>query len=87
MRALLRPALEKTGRPALIKGVSDYGIPIDETGTLVRKGAVFVLRRDAGGHYRLELQRVPVDAVEKRVRIVGMIIAEGLVSVDGVALA
>jgi len=60
---------------------------IDETGTLVRDGAGFALRRDAGGRYRLDLRRVPVDHVEKRVRIVGTLVADGLVEVDGVGPA
>lgn len=63
------------------------GSPVDETGTLVREGGAFALRRDHGGVYRLELQRVPVDHVEKRVRIIGVLIGADLVSVDGVAAA
>lgn len=60
---------------------------IDETGTLVRDGGAFVLRRDAGGIYRLELSRTPVDHVEKRVRVTGILIAEDVVNVEGVAAA
>lgn len=60
------------------------GSRIDETGTLVRDGASFALRRDVGGRYRLELHRVPVDHVEKRVRVIGMLIGDDLVDVDGV---
>ena len=59
---------------------------IDETGTLVRDGGGFALNRDAGGRYRLDLPRVPVDEVEKRVRIVGALLDGGLVEVEGVAL-
>ncbi len=59
---------------------------VDETGTLTRDGAAFVLQRDLGGCYALQLQRVPVDHVEKRVRLTGTLIADGVVSVDGVAL-
>jgi hypothetical protein len=65
--------------------MSAIGTQIIETGTLVREGAAFVLRRDVGGHFRLELSRVPVNNVEKRVRVTGTIVAEDLVSVDGVA--
>ena len=61
------------------------GIPIDETGTLVREGGAFVLRRDAGGRYLLELQRVPVDHVEKRVRVRGTLVAGDIVVAEGVA--
>ena len=58
------------------------GTRIDETGTLLREGAAFVLRRDLGGRWVLDLHRVPVDHVEKRVRIIGTIVGKGLVDVD-----
>lgn len=57
------------------------GTRIDETGTLLREGAAFVLRRDLGGRWMLDLHRVPVDHVEKRVRITGVIVGDGLVDV------
>lgn len=60
---------------------------IDETGTLVRDGGGFALRRDVGGRYQLDLHRVPVDEVEKRVRIVGTLVGDALVDVDGVSIA
>lgn len=63
------------------------GSRIDETGTLFRDGGAFYLRRDAGGRYELELQRTPVDLVEKRVRLVGTLVGTELVSADGVAPA
>ena len=63
------------------------GSRIDETGTLLRDGGGFALRRDAGGRYQLDLHRVPVDDVEKRVRIVGTLVSETLVDVDGVCIA
>lgn len=62
------------------------GSKVDETGTLVRDGGAFVLRRDAGGRYELELHRTPVDLIEKRVRVRGTLVGAALVSVDGVAL-
>jgi hypothetical protein len=68
-------------------GMASIGTKIDETGTLVRDGGGFALRRDSGGRYRLDLHRVPVDEVEKRVRIVGTLAGDGLVDVDGVAIA
>jgi len=61
------------------------GSRIDETGTLISDGGGFALRRDIGGRWKLDLHRVPVDYVEKRVRISGIVVAEGLVEV--VALA
>jgi hypothetical protein len=63
------------------------GTMIDEVGTLIRDGAAFCLRRDLGGRYQLELQRTPVDLVEKRVRVRGTLVGPDLVSADGVAPA
>ncbi|MDB5686449.1 MAG: hypothetical protein JWR77_1038 [Rhizorhabdus sp.] len=60
------------------------GDPIDETGMLLRDGGGFVLKRDSGGLYRLELHRTPVDLVEKHVRVMGVETAPGHVDVDGV---
>lgn len=54
---------------------------------LVRDGGAFALRRDLGGRYLLELQRVPVDHVEKRVRVTGVLVGDDLVCVEGVAAA
>ena len=54
---------------------------------LIRDGGAFFLRRDQGGRYLLELQRTPVDLVEKRVRLVGTLVGPDLVSADGVAPA
>jgi hypothetical protein len=66
--------------------MASIGNRIDETGTLIRDGGGFALRRDVGGRYRLDLHRVPIDEIEKRVRIVGTLVSEGLVDVDGVSL-
>ena len=67
--------------------MAPIGSLIDETGTLVRDGGFFVLQRDAGGSYDLQLPRVPIDHVGKRVRLIGTLIAEGMVSADGVGPA
>ncbi len=67
--------------------MTTIGTRIDETGTLVRDGGAFYLRRDLGGRYRLELHRTPVDEVEKRVRVVGTLVAADLVDADGIGLA
>lgn len=61
------------------------GAKIDETGTLLREAGGFSLRRDLGGRWKLDLHRVPVDHIEKRVRITGTVVGEDLVDVDGVA--
>ncbi|MET3826305.1 MULTISPECIES: DUF5818 domain-containing protein [Sphingomonas] len=65
----------------------DLGTPVDETGTLIRDGGAFFLQRDLGGRFELELQRTPVDLVEKRVRLRGTIVGRDRVSADGVAPA
>jgi len=44
----------------------------DLTGTLLRDAAGFLLQADDGKRWRLVLQRVPVDHVEKRVRVQGV---------------
>jgi hypothetical protein len=61
------------------------GIRIGEMGMLVRDGGGFALRRDGGGRYQQDLHRVPIDEVEKRVRVVGTLVYEHLVDVDGVS--
>ena len=63
------------------------GTRVDELGTLIRDGSAFYMRRDVGGRYQLELQRTPVDLVEKRVRLVGTLVGIDLVSADGVSPA
>ncbi|KQN74506.1 hypothetical protein ASE90_17425 [Sphingomonas sp. Leaf67] len=63
------------------------GTRIDESGTLIREGGAFYLRRDLGGRYQLELHRTPVDEVEKRVRLVGTLVGADLVNADSVLLA
>jgi hypothetical protein len=65
--------------------MSEIGSRIDESGTLIRDGGGFALRRDLGGRYRLDLHRVPIDQVEKRVRLTGVLVAPGLVDVEGVS--
>lgn len=65
--------------------MTSIGTKIDESGTLLRDAGGFSLRRDLGGRWKLDLHRVPVDHIEKRVRITGTVVAEDLVDVDGVA--
>ena len=60
---------------------------MDETGRLIRDEAGFLLQRDRGGTYRLVLLRVPVDHVEKRVRVQGYHAGDDVVEVEGVAAA
>lgn len=63
------------------------GADIDETGRLHRDAAGFYLRRDRGGIFRLVLLRVPVDHVEKRVRVQGVYAGDDVVEAEGVAAA
>lgn len=65
--------------------MSGVGTKVVESGTLLHEDGSFVLRRDLGGRWLLDLHRVPVDHVEKRVRVTGTIVGEGLLDVDGVA--
>lgn len=62
------------------------GERIDETGMLLRDGGSFYLRRDAGGRFRLDLRRTPVDEVEKQVRVIGTFVGDDLIDVDGISL-
>lgn len=65
----------------------EIGTRVDEVGKLIRDGGAFYLRRDLGGRFELELHRTPVDLVEKRVRLVGILVGPNLVNADGVAPA
>jgi hypothetical protein len=64
--------------------VTVIGSRFEETGTLLREGGGFSLQRDSGGRIGLELQRVPIDHVNNRVRVVGVVIAPDLIGADGV---
>lgn len=63
------------------------GAPFDQTGRLLRDAGGFLLRSDTGETWRLTLVRVPVDHVEKRVRVTGYHAGEGMLDVEGVAPA
>ena len=65
----------------------EIGAGVDETGRLIRDEAGFLLQRDLGGTFSLVQLRVPVDHVEKRVRVQGYYAGEGIVEVEGVAAA
>ncbi|XHS03092.1 hypothetical protein ACFB49_47160 [Sphingomonas sp. DBB INV C78] len=71
----------------MVGTMETIGTRIDETGTLIRSGGGFALRRDQGGRIGLDLHRVPVEHVEKRVRVRGVVVADDLIDVDGVASA
>ncbi|WP_375187596.1 DUF5818 domain-containing protein [Sphingobium yanoikuyae] len=65
----------------------EIGAGVDETGRLLRDEAGFLLQRDLGGTWRLVLLRVPVDHVEKRVRVRDYYAGDDIVEADGVAAA
>ena len=65
----------------------EIGAGVNETGRLLRDGTGFLLHRDVGGVWRLILLRVPVDHVEKRVRVTGFYAGDDIVEAEGVAPA
>lgn len=65
----------------------EIGASVNETGRLLRDDAGFLLHRDGGGVLRLILLRVPVDHVEKRVRVTGFYAGDDVVEAEGVAAA
>jgi hypothetical protein len=67
--------------------MAQTGDTIEIEGMLVRDGAGFAIRAERGVLFHLQLHRVPVDHVEKRVRVVGTLIGERLIEADGVAAA
>ncbi|MDB5581653.1 MAG: hypothetical protein JWR80_6829 [Bradyrhizobium sp.] len=58
---------------------------IEEMGTLIQGDGGFALRRDLGGRIRLDLHRVSPGRINRRVRITGILVAEGLIDVAGIA--
>jgi len=62
----------------------DGRVPIDTSGLLQRGPGGFVLRGDDRIVRHLILHRVPVDLVEKRVRVIGTLIEDGAIEADGV---
>ena len=65
--------------------MGQIGTRIEETGTLLQEGEGFVLRRDLGGRWQLDLRRVLVDHAGQRVRITGVVVDQDLVDVVGIA--
>ena len=60
---------------------------IAEMGRLVRDGGGFVLHGDSGCRWQLDLARMPVDHVEKRVKVVGRAVAPDWIDVDAIGPA
>lgn len=61
------------------------GTRVEESGTLIREKGGFILRRDIGGRWRLDLHRVGSDLAEQRVTITGTVVAKGLIDVVTIA--
>jgi hypothetical protein len=57
----------------------------EATGLLARDGSGFALHGDDGRIWHLSLPRIPVDLVQKSVRVVGSLEAEDSVEVEGIA--
>ena len=64
--------------------MAEIGDHIEMTGTLIRDGAGFALRVERGAIYHLQLHRVPVDHVEKPVRVAGILIEARVIEAEGV---
>lgn len=64
--------------------MNEIGSQIKVEGTLLRDGASFAIRGQRGVIFHLQLQRVPVDHVEKRVRVKGVLIAQFVIEAEGV---
>lgn len=63
------------------------GSPIHEFGTLLHENGDFVLRRDLGGRWLLDMHSVSVDRILQRVCISGVVVADQLVAVNDVVAA
>lgn len=67
--------------------IATIGASVDQTGRLLRDGGGFLFRSDEGRTWRLVLHRVPVDHIEKRVRLKGVYAGDGVIDVEGVSAA
>jgi hypothetical protein len=57
------------------------GAPVVDTGILLRSTGL-ILERDAGGTWRLDVHRVPLDLLGSHVRIIGKRSGHDLVDVE-----
>lgn len=60
------------------------GDAAEASGLLVRDGGGFALKCDEGGLWRLDLPRTPVDLVEKRVRVSGILLPDGRIEASAI---
>jgi hypothetical protein len=61
--------------------MSEIGVRVEETGMLLREHDSYVLRRDLGGRWKLDLHRVSISGNETRVTISGVVVAQDLIDV------
>ncbi|MBW4331200.1 hypothetical protein KY084_09985 [Stakelama sp. CBK3Z-3] len=66
---------------------AEAGTRVAETGRLVREAGGFVLQCEHGGKLPLLLPRTPVDEVEKRVALTGILEGDGMLAVETIRLA
>jgi len=64
------------------KAIGPIGTRFEETGMLLQEPDGFILRRDLGGRWRLDLHRVGTRPAGARVRVTGTIVDKDLVDVD-----
>jgi len=57
------------------------------SGRLIRDTGGFILQADDGPRYRLTLLRTPIDEVEKRVVVTGVLTGDDQIEAEGVRLA
>ncbi|MAW98567.1 MAG: hypothetical protein CMN72_02765 [Sphingomonas sp.] len=62
------------------------GTEVAERGRLVHEAGGFVLQCEHGGRLPLLLPRTPVDEVEKRVALTGIVEADGMLTVETIRL-
>jgi hypothetical protein len=67
--------------------MDDAGALLDIRGWLHRDASGFLLKTDSGAVWRLMLHRVPVDHIEKRVRVVGYDCGNHILDAEGVGPA
>jgi len=63
----------------------EHGDRVELIGRLVRNEGGFALSCEGGRVYHLQLPRVPVDDVEKQVRVTGRLLRTDVIEVEGVA--
>lgn len=66
-------------------GMARLGSRIEETGLLLREGDTYLLRRDLGGRFRLDMRRVGPPAAGRRMQVTGVLVEDDLIDVSAIA--